>query len=152
VKPELQGQVREIASLLRASGLDRDELARRAVITPETLRKYAQGHNRCSGRQMQLLREVAGSEQLRLQNASARVSPDIHDEVVRYASKLLKLPAEKRRLLKELIDALGGSSVPDEKPAADSGRVPSGGADIQGLARAAGEAAVAAMKRRRRLS
>lgn len=124
-------QAQELRELLKRSHLTEEQMAIKAHLKAETLRKYLGGYQKCGERTMIALRTVAQMEIDRLKTAAQRAGgpADLHDDVIVYAGKLLSMPARKRELAKQFIDELHSSSEKDR-------------ASIQDKAAAAGERAV----------
>ena len=128
-----QKQAEELQELLHRSNLSADELATRAILKTETFRKYIGGHMPCGARSMAAIRSVVEMEVERMNRAAAKEPPGaLHDEMVNLAGQLLRLPEDKQKLARSLIEQLSTEQKASSK--------------IHSLSRKAGAKAAAAVK------
>lgn len=94
--------------LLRESNLTVEELAARAHVLPETFRKYLGGYQKC-GKQTMVAIELAAQlaiDSLKHAAGAKTETSAIHDQAIREAGRLLRLPEAERGQINEMIDRL----------------------------------------------
>ena len=114
IEPAYKTQAAELKHLLSRSHLSEAELAARAHIKEETLRKYVGGYQKCGRQTLVAIRNVVQFEMARMESAAGHVEggQELREQVIAYAGKLLRLPEEKLDLAKRLIDELHGPPEP----------------------------------------